>query len=67
MLESVSDLVSLVVMIVFVLFGIYYLFKISNLHRSMELKRREEIYYSLYDDLGDDEDEEENGNLPDKE
>jgi hypothetical protein len=54
-------------MVVFVLFGIYYLFKMSNLHRSIELKRREEIYYSLYDDLGDDEDEDENGNLPDKE
>lgn len=40
MLESVSDLVSLIVMIASVLAGIYYLYSVSNLHRSIELKKK---------------------------
>lgn len=57
MLESVSDLVSLIVMILFVAAGVYYLYVVSDLHRSIELKKREERYYRLYDDLGDADDE----------
>ena len=59
MLESVSDLVSLIVMIASVLAGIYYLYSVSNLHRSIELKKKEDNYYSLLDDLSSDEDDEE--------
>jgi|LAHS01.1.fsa_nt_gb hypothetical protein len=67
MLESVSDLVSLAVMIIFVLVGIYYLFKISNLHRSIELRRHAERYYSLYDALDDEDDDEDRPDQPDQE
>lgn len=67
MLESVSDLVSLTVMICAVLIGLFYLYKLSNLHRSIELKRKEDLYYKIYDEIGDDEDEEEeDAHLPDK-
>lgn len=60
MLESVSDLVSLIVMIAAVLVGFYFLYSLTNLHRSMELRRHEETYYSLYDEISDsDEDESE--------
>lgn len=57
MLESLSDLVSLVVVFCFVLCGIYLLYVVMDRHRDADLRRKAERFYNLYDEL-DDEDEE---------
>ncbi|MCH4206649.1 MAG: hypothetical protein LKF53_09730 [Solobacterium sp.] len=56
MLETVSDLLSLAVMIAFAAAGIYALYAVSDLHHSIKLRRHEESFYSLYDDLSDEDD-----------
>jgi hypothetical protein len=61
MLESVSDLVSLIVMIFCVVLGIYYLYSLSNLHRSIELKKKEDLYYRLHEELNEDEEKDDTG------
>lgn len=61
MLESVSDLVSLIVMIFFVILGIYYLYSLLNLHRSIELKKKGVRYYCLYEDLNENDEYDDTG------
>ncbi len=55
MLETVSDLLSLAVMIAFAATGAYALYAVSDLHHSIKLRRHEESFYSLYDDISDEE------------
>lgn len=53
MLESVSDLVSLIVMIAFTVAGFIAVYTVSPLHHKM-VKKRRRVHYDFYDDLNDD-------------
>ncbi len=64
MIENVSDLLSIVVTVLFVLAGIYLLFAVSNQHYIADLKKREDRYYHLLDEIDDEEDTGEDDNKP---
>lgn len=53
MLEDINDIISLIVMIVSVLVGLWLLFVVSDRHHADTVKRREERYFKLYEDLED--------------
>ena len=53
MLENISDYLSLIVLIVTSLAGIYILFTITDRSHNEEMKKREELYYSLYESMDD--------------
>lgn len=52
MLENLSDMISLYVLVFFVLAGLYALFIVSSAHHGDTVRRREEAYYSLLDEIG---------------
>lgn len=64
MLEDINDMISLIVMIVFVIIGLWLLFVVSDRHHADTVKRREERYFSLYEDLEDASDSEEDQDGP---
>ena len=57
MLESIGDVVSLGVLILCSLAGIYLLFVVSDKHHDELMKLRQEMYYAFYDSLEDDDEE----------
>lgn len=63
MLESVSDMISFIVMCGMTLAGFYCLFVVSDSHHNESMKKREEAYYSFYESMNDDYDEDEK-NMP---
>jgi len=59
MLESISDMISFVITCLFTLIGLYILFVISDKHHDEVMKKREEIYYSFYENVDDEYDDDE--------
>ena len=60
MLENISDYLSLYVLVFFTLAGLYFLFVVTGRHHAEKVKKREEAYYSLLEEIGNDyEDEDE--------
>lgn len=53
MLEDINDMISLIVMIISVIAGLWLLFAVSDRHHADTVKRREERYFRLYEDLED--------------
>ena len=59
MLESINDMISFVITCLFTLIGLYILFVISDKHHDEVMKKREEIYYSFYENVDDEYDDDE--------
>ena len=55
MLESVFDYFSLISLVIAIVIAIFYFVIFSNMHRMNALKKREEIYYSFYQNAYEDE------------
>ncbi|MGM9940997.1 MAG: hypothetical protein ACI32N_03260 [Bulleidia sp.] len=63
MLENVSDMISLYVLIFFVLAGLYALFIVTSAHHGDLVRRREEAYYALLDEIGNEYEEDDNDDV----
>ena len=53
MIETVSDMISTVVMVLMALAGFYILFVVSDAHHAERMRDMEENYYSFFDNLQD--------------
>lgn len=60
MLESMNDVLSLAASLFILCGGLYILFMVSDKHRDEMMKKREENYYSLYEEMDDEFDDEQN-------
>ena len=52
MIENFSDAIGFYTTVFFVLAGIYLLFVVSSRHHEQMLRKREEAYYNLLDEIG---------------
>ena len=52
MIENFSDAIGFYTTVFFVLAGIYLLFVVSSRHHEQILRKREEAYYNLLDEIG---------------
>ena len=59
MIENYSDAIGFYTTVFFVLAGIYLLFVVSSRHHEQILRKREEAYYNLLDEIGNEYEEEE--------
>ena len=59
MIENYSDAIGFYATVFFVLAGIYLLFVVSSRHHEQMLRKREEAYYNLLDEIGNEYEEEE--------
>ena len=59
MIENFSDAIGFYTTVFFVLAGIYLLFVVSSRHHEQILRKREEAYYNLLDEIGNEYEEEE--------
>lgn len=59
MIENFSDAIGFYAVVFFVLAGIYLLFVVSSQHREQLQRKREEAYYNLLDEIGNEYEEEE--------
>ena len=59
MIENFSDAIGFYTTVFFVLAGIYLLFVVSIRHHEQMLRKREEAYYNLLDEIGNEYEEEE--------
>lgn len=59
MIENFSDAIGFYAVVFFVLTGIYLLFVVSSQHREQLQRKREEAYYNLLDEIGNEYEEEE--------
>ena len=57
MIESISDFISLLVSGFFAFVGLYYLFVMTDKHHDEAMKRREEKYYSYFESMDDEYDD----------
>ena len=55
MLESVFDYFSLISLVIAIVIAIFYFVIFSNMHHMNTVKKREEIYYSFYQNAYEDE------------
>ncbi len=58
MIESIGDFLSVAVIAVFAVLGIYLLYQVSVQHHAEAMKKLEEQYYRYYDDADDDDEDE---------
>lgn len=59
MIENFFDAIGFYTTVFFVLVGIYLLFVVSSRHREQLQRKREEIYFNLLDEIGNQYEEEE--------
>ncbi len=53
MLENISDYLSLIVLVISAVSGLYILFSIQDRRHHEEMKKRQESYYSFYENMND--------------
>lgn len=61
MLETLGDMISLVVTAGFVIAGVIVFFMVSNEHYAENMKEREDRYYSFLEDMDDRSDDDNSG------
>ncbi|MBR4444418.1 MAG: hypothetical protein IKS37_00800 [Solobacterium sp.] len=54
MLESIGDVIALLVCAVFVILTSYWMFRVTDKHHDRELRKREDRYFRLSEELDDD-------------
>ena len=59
MIENFFDAIGFYTTVFFVLVGIYLLFVLSSRHREQLQRKREEVYFNLLDEIGNQYEEEE--------
>lgn len=59
MIENFFDAIGFYTTVFFVLVGIYFLFVVSSRHREQLQRKREEVYFNLLDEIGNQYEEEE--------
>lgn len=59
MIENFFDAIGFYTTVFFVLVGIYLLFVVSSRHREQLQRKREEVYFNLLDEIGNQYEEEE--------
>ena len=58
MLETISDFLSIGVMVVIAIYGVFYLYDVSVKHRELTMRSIESRYYRYYEGLDDEDDDE---------